>query len=46
MSWLFMDLGPGAGGPVTRMIPQIIFGLLLFPLIARLCARLDRWRLP
>jgi rod shape-determining protein MreD len=46
MSWLLMDLGPGGGGPFTRIIPQMLAGALLFPLIARLCARLDRWRLP
>lgn len=47
MSWLFMKLGPGGGGgPLTRQVPQMLFGILTFPLIARLCARLDRWRLP
>lgn len=46
MSWLFMDLGKGAGGPLTRTVPQMVAGAMLFPIVQRLCARLDRWRLP
>jgi len=46
MSWLFMEMGTGGGGPFTRIVPQMFCGIFLFPLIARLCARLDRWRLP
>lgn len=47
MSWLFMNIGPGAGGgPLTRQMPQMLLTILTYPLIARLCARLDRWRLP
>ncbi|MET0240587.1 MAG: rod shape-determining protein MreD [Sphingobium sp.] len=47
MSWFFMHLGPGgAGGPLTASLPQFGVAILLFPFIARLCARLDRWRLP
>lgn len=34
--------GGGALGPV---LPQLLLGAILFPAAARLCARLDRWRL-
>lgn len=27
------------------LIPQLIFAILCFPLVLRICARLDRWRL-
>ena len=30
---------------VTVVLPQIVFSILMFPLVVRLCARLDRWRL-
>lgn len=47
LSWFFMHLGPGGGGgPLAVLWPQIGLTILTFPLIARLCARLDRWRLP
>ena len=47
MSWLFMELGPqGGGGPLSRSLPQMLYSVLLFPFFARICARLDRWRLP
>lgn len=47
MSWLFMTMGPGTGGgPFDRLLPQMACSVLLYPLVARLCARLDRWRLP
>lgn len=47
MSWLFMHLAPGGGGgQLNRLGPQILLSIMLFPLVARLCARLDRWRLP
>ncbi|MET0138368.1 MAG: rod shape-determining protein MreD [Sphingobium sp.] len=47
MSWLFMHLAPGGGGgPFNRLWPQIVLSILLFPLAVRLCARIDRWRLP
>lgn len=46
-SWLFMHLAPGGGGgSLNRLVPQILLSIMLFPLIMRLCARLDRWRLP
>lgn len=36
------------GGATTPMVlvPQILLSALLFPLVARLCAALDRWRSP
>ena len=44
--------GPGgiflfAGGaaPILAIVPQILASMLLFPIVARLCARLDVWRL-
>ncbi|MFT3966885.1 MAG: rod shape-determining protein MreD [Sphingobium sp.] len=47
MSWAFMHFSPGGGGgPFTRLVPQMVLSPLVFPLVARLCARLDRWRLP
>lgn len=47
MSWLFMQFGPGGGGgPLGRQWPQMVLAVFTFPFIARLCARLDRWRLP
>ncbi|WP_294394323.1 rod shape-determining protein MreD [uncultured Sphingomonas sp.] len=33
------------GGPVLPAFSQILLAILLFPPVARLCARLDRWRL-
>jgi rod shape-determining protein MreD len=30
---------------MTVILPQIVFAILIFPLVVRLCARLDRWRL-
>jgi rod shape-determining protein MreD len=44
-SWLFVHLS-GQGGPVVQIIPQILYSIGLFPLVVRLCAALDRWRLP
>ncbi|MCE7796036.1 rod shape-determining protein MreD [Sphingobium sufflavum] len=47
MSWLLMHLAPGGGGgPLDRLWPQALLSIMSFPLVARLCARLDRWRLP
>jgi rod shape-determining protein MreD len=34
----------GAGNPLL-MVPQIILSILVFPLVTRLCSRLDEWRL-
>lgn len=47
MSWLFTHLIAGsAGAPLSVLFPQIAASILLFPAMARLCAALDRWRLP
>jgi rod shape-determining protein MreD len=47
MSWLFMHIIAGsAGGPLSALFPQIAASILIFPVVARLCASLDRWRLP
>lgn len=34
------------GGSVLVVLPQIALSILLFPAVVRLCAILDRWRLP
>lgn len=36
----------GHGGPLVQILPQIGYSILLFPLVVRICAALDRWRLP
>lgn len=36
----------GHGGPLVQLLPQIGYSILLFPLVVRVCATLDRWRLP
>lgn len=43
--WLFVAIG-GHGGPVVQILPQIAYSIGLFPLVVRICAVLDRWRLP
>ena len=43
--WLFVRIG-GNGGPVVQIVPQIAYSIGLFPLVVRMCAALDRWRLP
>jgi rod shape-determining protein MreD len=35
----------GGGGSIRVVVPQAIGSILFFPLIVRLCAALDRWRL-
>lgn len=35
----------GGGGHVLLIVPQVVMSILLYPLAARLAARLDRWRL-
>jgi rod shape-determining protein MreD len=37
-------LAHAAPGPVI-LLPQIILSILLYPLVVRICARLDSWRL-
>lgn len=41
----FARLAAG-GGTVLVVLPQIAWSILLFPMAVRLCALLDRWRLP
>jgi rod shape-determining protein MreD len=36
----------GGETSLLTMVPQILLSALLFPLVARLCAALDRWRNP
>lgn len=40
----FVSLGYNSAG-AQILIPQAILSILLFPLIMRICARFDRWRL-
>ena len=35
----------GGQAPIWSIIPQIAAAILIFPVVARLCARLDAWRL-
>lgn len=35
----------GGQAPILSIVPQILASMLLFPAVARLCARLDTWRL-
>jgi rod shape-determining protein MreD len=35
----------GGDAPILSIVPQLFATMLLFPAIARLCARLDSWRL-
>lgn len=35
----------GGKAPILVIVPQIIASVLLFPAVARVCARLDAWRL-
>ncbi|HZV17144.1 MAG TPA: rod shape-determining protein MreD [Sphingobium sp.] len=44
-AWLVVHLA-GQGGPLVQILPQLAYSIGLFPLIVRLCAALDRWRLP
>jgi len=43
--WLFV-WASGHGGPAIQILPQIAIGIGLFPFVVRICAVLDRWRLP
>jgi rod shape-determining protein MreD len=42
--WAFARFVAG-GGALAPFLPQILLGALLFPVAARLCFALDRWRL-
>ena len=35
----------GGAAPIYAIVPQILASILTFPVVARLCARLDLWRL-
>lgn len=35
----------GGKAPILTIVPQILASMLFFPAVARLCARLDTWRL-
>jgi rod shape-determining protein MreD len=41
----FLALFAGGAAPILAIVPQILASMLLFPIVARLCARLDVWRL-
>jgi rod shape-determining protein MreD len=41
----FARLSAG-GGSVLVVLPQIAWSILLFPAVVRVCAMIDRWRLP
>lgn len=41
----FARLAAG-GGSMLIILPQIAWSILLFPVVVRLCALIDRWRLP
>lgn len=43
-AWLLAGL-TGGGGTVLAIVPQIALSIFCFPAVARLCAKLDRWRL-
>ena len=43
-SYLFALLA-GGKAPILAIVPQLVASMLLFPAAARLCARLDAWRL-
>lgn len=49
-AWLlgagFVERLAGFGGPLVQILPQVGYTILLFPLVVRICAALDRWRLP
>ncbi|QHL91574.1 rod shape-determining protein MreD [Sphingomonas changnyeongensis] len=38
-------LAAGGAAPFAVIVPQMLMAVLLFPMTARLCARLDQWRL-
>lgn len=49
LAMLFASAVSGIGAaalPVWILLPQLLIGLLLFPMVMRLVAALDRWRLP
>ncbi|MCW2337917.1 rod shape-determining protein MreD [Sphingobium sp. B2D3A] len=43
--WLAVHLS-GHGGEIIQILPQFLYSVALFPFIVRICAALDKWRLP
>jgi rod shape-determining protein MreD len=43
-TWAFAFFVAG-GGQLWPLLPQLGFAILLFPVVQRLCTRLDQWRL-
>jgi rod shape-determining protein MreD len=43
--WIIVRFA-GYGGSVIQIVPQIAYSVGFFPLVVRICAVLDRWRLP
>ena len=43
-AWAIAAFTGGASAP-WALVPQILIGILIFPQVARICARLDQWRL-
>lgn len=44
-SWYAVHLA-GHGGKLIHIVPQFLYSVALFPLVARFTAVLDKWRLP
>jgi len=42
--WWFAGLAHAAPKPEI-LFPQMLLSILLYPLVVRICARLDSWRL-
>lgn len=45
VSGYLFGLFAGGRAPILSVVPQIAAAILIFPAVARLCARLDVWRL-
>ncbi len=44
MQWIFIGWAYQSPGIIV-LIPQIVISILIFPMVTRICARLDKWRL-
>lgn len=42
---VLLVLFSGGGGGLALIVPQLVISVLLYPLVARIASRLDRWRL-
>lgn len=42
---IFTANATGGNAELALIVPQIVFSVLAYPVVARLCAMLDRWRL-